>query len=140
MKDGRVEEYDRVPRPVPFEIQMDDGKAKRENRGYTFADFVAAANYLHKQISTGANSTRWQCFAVPTMQSSLDPPLPFSPCCVLAPPHNDFWLVTLTYAQYFEQTPAFYFYIRRNRSFATRGTINSSTGCVASRRVARRGE
>lgn len=76
MKDGRVEEYDRVPRPVPFEIQMDDGKAKRENRGYTFADFVAAANYLHKQISTGANSTRWQCFAVPTMQSSLVRPSP----------------------------------------------------------------
>lgn len=46
--------------------------AERENTTrYTFADFVVAANYLHKQISTEANSTRRECFAVPTMQSRL---------------------------------------------------------------------
>lgn len=49
-----------------------------------------------------------------------------SPFALLRPctaAHNDFWLVTLTYARYFEQTPAFYSYIRRNRSSATRRLI-----------------
>lgn len=97
---------------------------------------ICINKFRRERIQRGGSVSQFQlCRAV-----SFDPPLPFSPCCVLAPPHNDFWLVTLTYAQYFEQTPAFYSYIRRNRSFATRGTINSSTGCVASRRVARRGE
>lgn len=88
------------------------GNAERENRRYTFADFVAAANYLHKQISTEANSTCQECLAVPTMQSSLS----FIPLQSLRPPapslrvtaHNDFWLVALTYARYFEQTRPFY--------------------------------
>lgn len=80
MKDGWVEEYDCIS-TVLFEIQMDDGNTERENRRYTFADFVVAANYLHKQISTETNSTRQEYFAVPTMQSSLvqsDSSNPFS--------------------------------------------------------------
>lgn len=85
-KTGKVEEYDRGLSHLKYKWTMGRRKEKTGGEGYTFADFVVAANYLHKQISTGANSTRWECFAVPTMQSSLVRP-PLSPCCALAPRH-----------------------------------------------------
>lgn len=93
MKDGWVEEYDCIS-AVLFEIQMDDGNTERENRRYTFVDFVVAANYLHKQISTETNSTRQEYFAVPTMQSSLvqsDSSNPFSPTSPLS-----FWHIMIS--------------------------------------------
>lgn len=85
-KTGKVEEYDRGLSHLKYKWTMGRRKEKTGGGGYTFADFVVAANYLHKQISTGANSTRWECFAVPTMQSSLVRS-PLSPCCALAPRH-----------------------------------------------------
>lgn len=54
-------------------------------------------------------------------QSRSTSPFALLRLCTAA--HNDFWLVTLTYARYFEQTPAFYSYIRRNRNSATRRLI-----------------